>query len=102
MNSSQLFNLFLKDTEYAYEGFSRKQNADILGIEVDIISPEDSILSKLEWAKMGKSERQFRDALGVAGVQYENLDLEYLKKWAKVLNIEELLNKVLSEAKKLQ
>ncbi len=80
----------------------RKRVADILGESVYIVSPEDSILSKLEWAQKGESERQFNDAVGVAEVQWEHLDIDYLKKWAQELGLEELLEKLLTEAGKLQ
>lgn len=94
--------IFLKDNEYAIEEFSRRQDAKILEVEVKLVSPEDSILSKLHWAKMGNSDRQLRDAFGVAVVQWEKLDKAYLKKWAQKLNVEDLLNRILNEAEKLQ
>ena len=94
--------IYLKDDDYALEGFSRRQNATILDVEVKLISPEDSILSKLNWAKMGESDRQLRDAFGVAVVQWGKLDRVYLKKWAKKLDVEDFLNKILEEAQKLQ
>ena len=61
---------------------------------------KDTILSKLEWAKNSRSEQQFRDALGVATVQYESLDWDYLYKWAKELQVESSLERLLKQAKK--
>ena len=49
-----------------------------------------------------ESERQFRDALGVAAVQWENLDRDYLRKWARELNVEELLDRLLDQAARLR
>jgi len=94
--------IFLKDDEFSQIEFSRRKSTNLLGSNVQIISPEDSILSKLKWSELGESERQFRDALGVAVVQWENLDMNYLKKWANNLNIGDLLNKLLTEAEKLK
>lgn len=94
--------IFLKDNEFAHEEFSRRKEDILLGLKAKIISPEDSILSKLEWAKMGESERQLRDALGVAVVQWENLDISYLNKWATKLDIKDLLDKLMVEAEKLK
>ena len=73
-----------------------------MGIKLAIASPEDIILIKLEWSKMAQSERQYRDVLGVAAVQWENLDRKYLYQWAQQLNVETLLEKLLIEAEKLQ
>lgn len=44
------------------------------------------------------SERQWRDVLGILKVQGSNLDLDYLRQYAQELNIDDLLEKALSEA----
>jgi hypothetical protein len=63
-------------------------------------SAEDSVLSKLEWYRLGGevSDRQWRDILGVVKAQGERLDLTYLRQWAAVLNVAGLLEKALLEA----
>lgn len=62
-------------------------------------SPEDTILSKLEWYRLGGevSERQWRDVLGVLKTQAGALDLDYLRKWASELNVGDLLERALQE-----
>ena len=76
------------------------------GIDVvwpgDLVSPEDIILTKIEWSKGRQDSRQLDDALHVAAVQLPKLDKQYLKKWAKELNITDELNNLLSNAEKLQ
>jgi hypothetical protein len=66
-----------------------------------VISAEDTILSKLEWARDSQSEQQFRDALGVAVVQWDRLDADYLRKWAKELQVEVSLEGLLEQAREL-
>jgi len=63
-------------------------------------SPEDIILTKLEWYHLGggASERQWSDLLGVLKVQSKRLNLDYLRKWAVELGIIDLLERALSEA----
>ncbi|MBW2703155.1 MAG: hypothetical protein JRF33_20205 [Deltaproteobacteria bacterium] len=68
-----------------------------LGKERWFASPEDVILTKLEWSKLGQSERQFRDALSVAQIQGESLDLSYLQHWATQLDVGDLLSRLLDE-----
>jgi hypothetical protein len=62
-------------------------------------SPEDTILSKLEWYRMGGevSDRQWRDILGVLKTRAGELDLAYLRKWAKELKIADLLERASKE-----
>jgi len=63
-----------------------------------VISPEDIVLLKLQWFHDSSSERQWRDVLGILAVQAEQLDFEYLNKWADILRINQLLAKAISEA----
>lgn len=93
--------LIRKKRPFSLEEFQRRQIANVMGLDVWILSPEDVILSKLEWAKNTKSDQQFRDALGVATVQWDRLDQDYLNKWAKKLQVESSLKQLLEQAKKL-
>jgi hypothetical protein len=63
-------------------------------------SPEDIIINKLIWYKMGGevSDRQWLDVIGVIKVQGESLDKSYLKDWSQKLQILELLNKAFNES----
>jgi len=90
-----------KNRPFSREEFQRRQKANIMGLDVWVVSPEDVILSKLEWAKNSESSQQFQDALGVATVQYDRLDRDYLYKWAKELQVESSLKQLLQQAKKL-
>lgn len=79
--------------------FSRKYEEEVMGIKMQVSTPEDTILMKLKWAKLsGGSEKQFTDALRVYEVQSEKLDREYLESWARELNIESLWRRLLAEA----
>ena len=91
--------IICKDRPFSREEFQRRRKADIMGLDVWVVSPEDVILSKLEWAKNSESGQQYRDALGVATVQYDRLDRDYLYKWAKELQVESSLERLLKQAK---
>ncbi len=62
-------------------------------------SPEDIILIKLDWYKSsGESlSHQWNDILGVLNVQGIKLDLDYLRTWAKELNVSGLLKSAVKE-----
>ena len=93
----------LKKRAYDQVAFPRRRR-DTVGVSVEVpcflASPEDIILSKLEWFKLGQhvSERQWRDVLGVLRVQAGHLDLVYLTHWAGELGILDLFNKATAAA----
>src|SRR2546421_3059073 len=88
-------------TEFAEEAFARRLWAKVLGIDVAVQSPEDTILSKLSWGKDSGSEMQYRDALSVAVEQWEKLDQQYLRRWASELDVSDLLKRILEEAARI-
>lgn len=68
-------------------------------VSAKFASPEDTILSKLEWYRIGGevSDRQWRDVLGVLKTRAGELDLDYLRKWAGELKIGDMLERILKE-----
>ena len=66
-----------------------------------LATAEDTILAKLSWYRQGgeASARQLTDIAGIIKVQGENLDHEYLREWAERLDVRDLLDRVLHEAR---
>lgn len=64
-----------------------------------VLSPEDVILAKLDWFRLGGqvSERQWRDILGVLLSQRDKLDTAYLKEWSAALGVSDLLDRAFKE-----
>ena len=91
-----------KKRAYSEQEFSRRKDANVMGMDLCIVSPEDSILSKLEWSKGRESQAQFNDALGVLMVQWDRLDFNYLEKWSKKLGVDDSLEQLLKKIKKLK
>lgn len=104
MEHQSSFNLIHYETAFEVDVFIRKSRAfDEMQLErrrpsviatdpeqsVYVTSPEDVILSKLEWYRMGGevSDRQWRDILGVLKTRAGELDLDYLRKWAQDLKV---------------
>ena len=109
------FNLIHYETAFKVDIFIRKlRDFDTMQLErrrtsiiatdpersVYVTSPEDTILAKLEWYRMGGevSDRQWRDILGVLKTRAGELDLAYLRKWASELNVNDLLEHALRES----
>jgi hypothetical protein len=84
-----------------HDDYAREEMRRRLEVTVDeaseskvfIASPEDIILQKLIWYKMGAriSDRQWNDVLGVIRVQGDRLDRGYLNHWARELGITDLV-----------
>ncbi len=92
-----------KDRPYNRTAFQKIQTKvfdEETGREFYVASPEDTILAKLEWYRLGDeiSDKQWNDILGVMKVQQDALDRPYLEKWAVELGVGNLLAKAWKES----
>jgi hypothetical protein len=92
-----------KDEPYSLEALQRIRKdtlEDTANLEFYFSSPEDIIISKLQWYKIGDlvSERQWLDVIGVIKVQGDSLDKKYLKGWSKKLGLSSLLKEAFDAA----
>jgi hypothetical protein len=92
----------LKQDAFGQESFSRRRSEQLergSDFHAHLQSPEDTILSKLIWYKLGGgvSENQWRDVTGILKAQGARLDLAYLRKWAPEVGVADLLERVLEE-----
>ena len=58
-----------------------------------MVSAEDLLISKLEWASSSRSELQFRDVRNLIA-SVTDLDWDYLRQWTGSLGLEDLLDDV--------
>jgi hypothetical protein len=101
MSSGGMFNIIsnagdkvdiwaLTDSEFDQSRFSRRQSVEFFGRQLNISSPEDTILMKLRWSEQsGGSEKQLFDAAKVYDMQQEIIDAEYIASWIQKLNLED-------------
>jgi hypothetical protein len=80
-----------KDSEYRHVEFERRRQVRIGDISTWIVSCEDLILSKLEWARESGSELQRRD---VKSLLHLSMDRAYLQDWASQLGLAETLAEI--------
>jgi hypothetical protein len=81
-------------------GFNRRQRHTILGMDIWVMSPEDVVLSKLDWDRDGGTEQQLRDVAGVLEIQQGRLDMEYVWRWSEELGVRNTLAKLLDRLPK--
>lgn len=67
-----------KNEAYQIAAFNRKKTIELDGFQIDLISKEDLIISKLIWAHDSKSEKQKRDIQNLLNTDH---DKDYLTKW---------------------
>jgi hypothetical protein len=99
------FDLFpVQDDEYSLVQLARRSKREIRpsaedAVECAVSSAEDMILRKLEWYRLGgeTSERQWADVRGICLATGSLLDTLHLRTWAPRLNVEHLLERLLSE-----
>jgi len=82
-----------KEEAYRKVEFGRRRGFEIEGVTVWVVSPEDLVLSKLQWSKDTGSELQ-RDDVRAILHSVRNLDWGYLEKWSIDLGVEDLLAEV--------
>ena len=93
----------LKAAAYDVQALARKSRRPIASESEEVVSmqaPEDTLISKLKWYRLGGevSDQQWRDIIGVLQVQGGRLDEEYLKRWAEHEKVDDLLEKARRDA----
>ena len=81
--------IICKSRAFSREEFSRRKLQNVQGTSLFVASAEDMILAKLEWAKLGKSQRQIEDAANILKLRADWLDRTYLDKWVGELELAE-------------
>ena len=87
-NASKVDLIIRKDRAFSREEFHRRYQIEISeGVRFDLATAEDTVLSKLEWAKKsGGSEKQLSDVAGILDVR-SDLDRAYIMQWAEKLGV---------------
>jgi hypothetical protein len=90
------------ESDFSRQQFARRQLERLspdVPQEIYVATAEDTILAKLKWYRAGDevSDTQWGDVLGIVGMQGSNLDIAYLREHAGKLNVQDLLEKALSE-----
>jgi hypothetical protein len=86
------------------EEAARRSRKEIIetepAVEAFIAAAEDILLAKLEWFRMGGevSDRQWRDIMGICKTQQDSLDFTYLRRWARELNVGDLLERAFTDS----
>jgi hypothetical protein len=95
--------VFAASTSLGKQQLARRQLYELdpgMPERVWVATAEDTILAKLHWYRIGGevSELQWRDVRGIIGTRGDQLDLEYLQRWAGREGLNDLLERALTES----
>jgi hypothetical protein len=74
---------------FSEEEFRRRQEVNLHGTALFLASAEDVVISKLEWSKLAKSQRQIEDVAAILRARWAELDRSYLEKWVLELGLKQ-------------
>ncbi|MPZ19779.1 MAG: hypothetical protein GEV06_17950 [Luteitalea sp.] len=76
------FELFgLTDDPHDRERFVRRQRMRLLARHAFVMTAEDTVITKLRWARQGNRAKDLDDARNVLAVQGSSLDWTYIERW---------------------
>lgn len=78
-----------KSRPFSLSEFARREPLDIEGTRVWVATVEDTIVAKLEWARLGGSARQLEDVAALLAVTGDRLDRAYVERWVAELGLRE-------------
>lgn len=73
--------IFRKSRAFSQEEFSRRRLLNMDGVPLFVATAEDVVIAKLEWAKLGQSQRQLEDVAAILSLRRHELDYVYLQRW---------------------
>lgn len=89
-----------RDDPFTASRLLRRVRATVQGVDTWVATVEDIILAKLRWRLTSRSELQWRDCLTIAPMN--DLDVDYLRKWADVIGVRDDLEELLETIKPLR
>jgi len=97
-NAEKVDFVIRKDRPFSVEEFARREPADLLGTPGFIVTREDLVLAKLEWAAASDSDRQRRDVIGILRAA-DALDAAYIERWAVELGVQDAWKALLDDVR---
>jgi hypothetical protein len=78
-----------KGRPFSRSEFSRRVRRSALGLDLYMVTREDLVVAKLEWAKKGESELQLRDVRALLKTAGPEFDRDYVSRWIRDLDLGE-------------
>ncbi len=72
----------LSEDAHDQERFRRRRRVRVFARDLFLPMPEDVIVTKLRWTKLGRRNKDWEDVRNVIAVQGARLDWDYIYRWA--------------------
>jgi hypothetical protein len=80
-----------RDTPFDDSRFGRiRRISPSEGYVANFASPEDVIIKKMEYYKLGGSEKHLRDITGIMKISGQMIDTSYIEKWSHSMELSEI------------
>lgn len=89
-----------KDRPFSRREFERRQPVELMGLEFPMVTAEDLLIAKLEWARKGASDLQLRDALAILLQRGPDFDRRYIERWVGELDLVDEWRILLEQARR--
>ncbi len=77
--------IILKNEPYRLAEFERRQQVNFLDMQINLVSAEDLIISKIAWIQEVQSDIQKEDMKILLTIK--NIDMRYIRKWIATLKL---------------
>ncbi|MDX1964423.1 MAG: hypothetical protein SFX18_14825 [Pirellulales bacterium] len=77
--------------------FARRQKLPLENRDVYVLTPEDVLVTKLNWLQIANRGKDLADIKGVIAVQGDALDWPYIENWCEYHDSQRLLEKIRAE-----
>ena len=77
-----------KARPFSREEFTRRRPANLQGVSIDVVTAEDLIVAKLEWARSGGSRRQLEDVASILRIRGSELDIGRVERWVQAFGLD--------------
>lgn len=84
----------LSDDAFDRERFRRRVRVHLLGRDAFAPTAEDVVVMKLRWSRQGHRSKDLEDARNIILTQADNLDWDYIHRWAAEHGTRELLDEI--------
>ena len=83
--------IIARNDPWGREQLGRRRRIELLAnTQAFTASPEDVIIGKMLYYEEGGSEKHLRDIAGILKVSGDKVDQEYVVRWARAFNLEEI------------